>query len=127
MKYTKNSPCPCGSGQKYKKCCERYHKGLIAKSAVELMKSRYSAFAVGDINFIIKTSTFQKDFDELKSFSKACEFQKLEVLESSEKEKEAFVKFRATLFCDSKDSSFTEKSYFVKRDGKWFYDRGEVL
>ena len=69
MKFSPNNPCPCGSGKKYKKCCQIYHKGKIAKSALELMKSRYSAFAVGDIDYIIKTSTFQKDFDDLKSFS----------------------------------------------------------
>jgi len=127
MKFSKNSPCPCGSGQKYKKCCERYHKGLVAKSAVELMKSRYSAFAVGDINYIIKTSTFQKDFDELRSFSKSCEFKKLEILDFKEDEKEAFVIFKVSVFCGGVDSSFSEKSFFVKKDGKWFYDSGKIL
>jgi len=60
-----NSLCPCGSKIKYKKCCGKYHKGLVAKTALELMKSRYTAFAIGEINYIIKTSTFQKDFEHL--------------------------------------------------------------
>ncbi len=127
MKVSKNSPCPCGSGQKYKKCCERYHKGLVAKSAVELMKSRYSAFAVGDINYIIKTSTFQKDFDELKRFSQSCEFKKLEILDSFEEDEKAFVVFKVSVFCKEADNSFIEKSFFIKKKSRWFYDSGEIL
>jgi len=87
------------------------------------MKSRYSAFAVGEIDYIIKTSTFQKDFDDLKSFSEACEFKKLEILDY----KENYVTFRATITCNGKDNSFTEKSYFIQKDGKFYYDRGEEL
>ncbi len=56
MKFSKNSKCPCGSGKKYKICCFRLHKGLLAKNALELMKSRFSAYAVGDANYIIKTT-----------------------------------------------------------------------
>jgi SEC-C motif-containing protein len=41
MKFSINNPCPCGSGVKYKKCCAKYHKGLVAKTALELMKSRF--------------------------------------------------------------------------------------
>ena len=123
MKFSPNNPCPCGSGKKYKKCCQIYHKGAIAKDALTLMKSRFSAFAVGDIAYIIKTSTFQKDFDDLKSFSDMCEFKKLEILEHSEDS----VTFRATIFCSESDNSFTEKSHFIKRDGRWFYESGEIL
>ena len=123
MKFSPNSPCPCGSGKKYKKCCQIYHKGKIAKTPLELMKSRYSAFAVGDIDYIIKTSTFQKDFDDLKSFSEACEFKKLEILDS----KENFVTFKATIICNGEDNSFCEKSFFVFKNGRWYYDFGEIV
>jgi len=122
-KYGANSPCPCGSGKKYKKCCQIYHKGAYPKDALTLMKSRYSAFAVGDIKYIIKTSTFQKDYEELKAFSDSCEFKKLEILKSGED----FVTFRATIYCDGKDASFTEKSHFIQKEGRWYYDRGEML
>ncbi len=123
MKFGVNEKCPCGSGKKYKKCCQLFHKGCVAKDALTLMKSRYSAFVVGDINYIIKTSTFQKDYDDLKAFSDGCEFKKLEILEFDEKT----VTFRASIFCNGVDSSFTEKSFFVQKDGRWFYDSGESV
>jgi len=126
-KFSLNSPCPCGSKKKYKKCCKIYHDGAKAKDALSLMKSRYSAFAVGKIDYIIKTSTFQKDFDELKAFSDGCEFKKLEILEFVDDSEEAYVTFRATIYCQGGDASFTEKSRFIKKDGKWFYEGGEIL
>lgn len=48
--------CPCGSNQTYETCCQLYHLGLVAADAQTLMRSRYSAFVVGDIDYIIKTT-----------------------------------------------------------------------
>ncbi len=44
MKVLINSACPCGSKNKYKRCCQIFHKGGIPKTALELMKSRYVAY-----------------------------------------------------------------------------------
>jgi SEC-C motif-containing protein len=110
MKFSVNNQCPCGGKIKYKKCCGIYHKGSIAKNALELMKSRFSAFAIGKIDYIIKTSTFQKDFDDLKSFSDNCDFQKLEILEFEDGKTEAFVTFRATIFCNNLDNNTPRKT-----------------
>jgi SEC-C motif-containing protein len=123
MKIGVNNLCPCGSKIKYKKCCQPYHKGLIAKDVLTLMKSRYSAFASGDIKYIIKTSTFQKDENDLKQFTKECEFKHLKILNFSKDT----VTFKATIFCDGIDKSFVEKSYFIQKNSRWYYDRGEFL
>jgi len=40
---------------------------------------------------------------------------------------EDFVIFRATIYCDGKDASFTEKSHFIQKEGRWYYDRGEMI
>ncbi|MFK5882267.1 MAG: YchJ family metal-binding protein [Sulfurospirillum sp.] len=113
-KFTINSLCPCGSGKKYKKCCAIFHKGALPKSALELMKSRYSAYATGDIKYLIKTSS-NKDLDES------------ELKEFSDGEKEAFVTFKATVFCEKIDNSFIEKSRFIKAKDRWLYVDGEFL
>ena len=125
-KFSINSASLCGSGKKYKKCCALFHKGALPKNGLALMKSRFSAYAVGDIRYIIKTSSNEKSNElELKEFSKNCEFKKLDILEFIDGETEAFVTFKATIFCQGIDNSFTEKSKFVKRDNRWFYDSGE--
>ena len=45
--------CPCGSGDSYGGCCGRYHDGTAtAPTAERLMRSRYSAFVVGDEEYL---------------------------------------------------------------------------
>ncbi|MFJ1511569.1 YchJ family protein [Cellulosimicrobium funkei] len=69
--------CPCLSGDTYGSCCGRYHAGLRpgpdgaapgphAPTAEALMRSRYSAFAVGDADYLRATwhpSTRPADLD----------------------------------------------------------------
>jgi len=129
MKITKNSKCPCGSGKKYKECCFRYHKGANPKNALLLMKSRFSAYAAGDANYIIKTTHknsphYEEDrlqwIKEIKKFSKS-NFKKLEIIEFTENENEAFVEFKAYI----DDNIMHEKSRFIKED-IWYYVDGEI-
>jgi SEC-C motif-containing protein len=48
--------CPCLSGEVYGECCGPYHRGEAqAPTAERLMRSRYSAFAVGDADYLLDT------------------------------------------------------------------------
>ena len=48
--------CPCPSGDTYDDCCAPLHRGeRDAPTAVQLMRSRYSAFAVGDMPYLLRT------------------------------------------------------------------------
>ena len=49
------SACPCGSGVVYADCCGRFHKGLPASTAEQLMRARYSAYVLYDNAFIAAT------------------------------------------------------------------------
>lgn len=131
-----NSKCPCGSKLKYKVCCKPFHDGKIAKNARELMRSRYSAYASHVEKYIVQT-THQKNKDftidsdswkqSIKNFSTQTRFEKLEILEFIDGETEAFVTFKATLTSNGEDSSFTEKSSFIKENGRWYYLNGEFI
>ncbi len=127
MKFSKNSLCPCDSGKKYKDCCFRWHKLNSAPDALLLMKSRYSAYAVGNVEYIIKTTHkdsphFEKDkkawIESIKDFSNSY-FKKLEIIEFINGKKEAFVEFKAYI----DNYIMHEKSRFVKVD-KWYYVDG---
>jgi SEC-C motif-containing protein len=51
-----NDQCPCGSGEAYDDCCGRFHRGeASAPTADALMRSRYSAFAVGNVGYLWET------------------------------------------------------------------------
>ena len=137
MKFSPNDICPCGSFKKYKKCCKPFHdKITFPKTALELMKSRFSAFAVLIADYIIFT-THENNSDyisDLKSwnqdimnFSKNTRFEKLEILDFIDDEIESFVTFKATLFQDKTDISFIEKSRFLKVDEIWKYVDGQFI
>ena len=129
-KITQNALCPCGSKIKYKRCCAVYHKGAVAKTALLLMKSRYSAYATANSAYIIKTTHPNNDDytidtkawkKSIEIFSKTTDFLSLEILEFIDGEKEAFVTFKAEL----SSGTMIEKSRFLKVNGSWLYESGE--
>ena len=137
MKFSPNDTCPCGSFKKYKKCCKPFHDKIsFPKIALELMESRFSAFAVCNSEYIIFTthennSDFTFDLNswnkDILNFSKNTRFEKLEILEFIDGEVESFVTFKATLFQDNTDISFIEKSRFLKTEGIWKYVDGQFI
>ncbi|MDQ1325301.1 MAG: motif domain protein [Campylobacterota bacterium] len=131
-KFSPNAFCPCGSGDKYKKCCGIYHKGVLAPDALALMKSRYSAYAIGEYTHIIKTThPDNPDYSaemrtwktSILAFSKHTEFLNLKILEFIDNPHEAFVTFTAYL----SSGVLNEKSRFLKTKGKWLYVDGVLF
>jgi SEC-C motif-containing protein len=121
-----NHSCPCGSGNKYKKCCQPYHKGAQPKDALTLMKSRYSAYAANQSDYIIQTThpdntDYSMDIrlwrDGIELFCQDTDFLGLEIHKFIDGDSEAFVTFCAML--DSGD--MVEKSHFIKLKGRWLY------
>lgn len=48
--------CPCGSGLPLDECCAPLHRGeRTAGTAEQLMRSRFSAFAVGDAAYLLRS------------------------------------------------------------------------
>ncbi len=133
MKISVNSPCPCGSGRKYKKCCQIYHKGAKAPDALSLMKSRYSAYFIGNGDYIIKTThvnnpLYEKDKErwkeELRIVSRETIWKNLTIVDFEQESNE-----RATVLFIAKfeGGQIYEKSYFVKEQGVWLYRDYEIL
>ena len=120
--------CPCGSGIEYKKCCKPFHKNKKKpKNALELMKSRYSAYVMGEVKYIIKTTHKNNPEwknpnwqEEIKQFCQS-NFKKLEILDFITHQNEAFVEFKAYI----DDYVIYEKSRFVKED-MWLYESGII-
>ncbi|RXJ65928.1 hypothetical protein CRV08_13935 [Halarcobacter ebronensis] len=136
MKVSGNAFCPCGSQKKFKKCCRVFHEGESPSSALELMKSRYSAYAASNSDYIINTThRDNKDYTtdinswkkQIHDFFNHTEFKGLEILEFIDGDNEAFVTFKAVLFQGAIDTSFIEKSKFVKVNNMWLYHSGEFI
>jgi SEC-C motif-containing protein len=136
MKYSPDAPCPCRSGKKYKRCCKIYHDSkALPKNALLLMRSRYSAFALGLSRYVIETTHPNHEdgalqLDErlaaINDFCSATKFQNLQIIAFDTSDEYASVTFFAKLSNNGGDASFKEKSYFEKLEGKWYYLRGEI-
>jgi SEC-C motif-containing protein len=131
-KINPNTPCPCHSGQKYKKCCRPYHQGRQIPDVVTLMRARYSAYALHKPDFIMETTHsksphHKNDIDlwraEISVFCQNTTFVSLDILAHDENS----VTFKAGLEQRGKDASFVEHSLFEQEDGIWMYLRGETL
>mmetsp|Transcript_16825 Transcript_16825/g.55037 ORF Transcript_16825/g.55037 Transcript_16825/m.55037 type:complete len:263 (-) Transcript_16825:105-893(-) len=52
-----NEGCPCGSGVSYDDCCRPYHLGTkVAETPLELLKSRFTAYAKGVSQYVEDTT-----------------------------------------------------------------------
>ncbi|MDY6488311.1 YchJ family protein [Acinetobacter faecalis] len=121
------STCPCGEGE-YKTCCEPLHLGQVkAESAAQLMRSRYSAFAKHEIDYIVKTTAIGQqqalDVQAIADWSKANQWLKLEVVQAKEKldKNHAQVEFKAHYHDGEKAQIHHEISHFVKQEGAWYF------
>ncbi|SEC16629.1 SEC-C motif-containing protein [Paramicrobacterium humi] len=52
---TADDPCPCRSGDQFGDCCAPLLAGSPAPTAERLMRSRYTAFAVGDREHLLRS------------------------------------------------------------------------
>jgi len=120
-----NAPCPCGSGLKYKKCCRPYHRGKRAPDPLTLMKSRYSAYAAEEADYIIDTThpehpEYRQEREiwreEILAFSRGTEFLRLEILAHRHDDTEGWVRFVAHL----STGPMEECSRFLYTD-RWLY------
>ena len=131
-KVSPNDFCPCDSGKKYKKCCRIYHSRQQKPPTPEaLVRARYAAYALGEIDFIIQTTHPESPHygensyrwrASLESYSFRNLFSGLKILSAEEDR----VTYQATIFAlGAYDQSFIENAVFKLLDGHWLYYDGE--
>ena len=121
------SNCPCGLGM-YASCCQPLHLGQMkAQSAEQLMRSRYSAFAKHEIDYIVKTTALGQqqalDVTAIADWSKSNQWLKLEIVQAKEKidKNHAQVEFKAHYHDGKQAQVHHEVSHFVLHDGAWYF------
>lgn len=119
--------CPCGLGL-YQQCCAPLHLGQIsAQSAEQLMRSRYSAFAKYEIDYILKTTAVGQqvalDVTAIADWAKSNEWLQLEIIQANDKidKNHAQVEFKAHYHDGEKAQIHHELSYFVKFQQHWYF------
>ncbi|MGW7480864.1 YchJ family protein [Nonomuraea muscovyensis] len=116
--------CPCGLPAPYPECCGRFHRGQgSAPTAELLMRSRFSAFAVGDEAYLLRTwhpagRPGRLDLDP------QVRWVRLEILQAgggSVVHTEGTVRFRAHYVERGRAGQMEEHSRFARVDGRWVY------
>lgn len=148
MKKTSNT-CPCGSDIDYQNCCEPLHihvdsGQIIANTPLQLMRSRYSAFALKNFDYILKTH----HPNYLNGLTLASlnigphpHWLRLEVLEhhqnaahctqadssSIAQQTQDTVTFKAWYKLKGEIDAIYERSEFIYQAGRWYYSQGQQM
>lgn len=128
VKISPNDDCPCYSGKKYKKCCRPYHSGRTVPDVVSLVRARFSAYRIGDIDFIIQTThpqgtSYMADEKRwrarLDAFCLSNRFINLNIIDDGDD----WVHFTSYMQSMMQPEPFTaeERSLFKHENGKWLY------
>lgn len=125
--------CPCDSQKSYLLCCELYITGKQSPESPEaLMRSRYTAYTMANIDYIKETMRGKAliGFQEIdaKRWAKRVNWIKLHVLKSViENSGTGYVEFEASFVDSSRLKSIHEKSAFIREEGRWYYVDGAYL
>ena len=124
-------PCPCCSGSSYSNCCQPLHAGdSAANNAEQLMRSRYSAFCLGDSLYLIDTlhPDYRAEGDEaaLKRAIQQTHWQGLRVIQHTPGVDTATVEYIA-FHGGQLIEQLHELSRFARQEGRWFYTDGDYL
>ena len=125
--------CPCDSQKNYSSCCEPFITGEQNPETPEaLMRSRYSAYTMANIDYIKETmrGNALAGFQELeaKRWAKRVHWITLKVLRSViESPVIGYVEFEANFVDGSRLKSIHEKSEFIFEKGRWYYTDGKHL
>lgn len=129
-----NGPCPCGSGANYSSCCEPFIRGTAKPPTAEkLMRSRYTAFTISDIDYLKKTlapeSSHDFDVKSTREWAQKSKWKGLKILSTdkgTENDKKGVVEFVATYEYKGDSIEHHEVSQFRKSpEGQWFFVDGD--
>jgi SEC-C motif-containing protein len=119
----KQTSCPCGRGLPYAECCGPAHQGQPPATAEALMRSRYSAFALDDDDYVLRT-WHPRTRPPAVEPDTGLRWVGLDILESTGGglfDAEGVVEFRAHYRDHGKHGDMVERSRFVRHDGQWTY------
>jgi len=117
--------CPCNGGKAYGQCCGLYHGGQAAPTPEALMRSRYSAFALENADYLL--ATWHRDYrPQTIEFAADTRWTGLEILQAGSDGDTGVVHFVATFNEAGEWLLLEEKSRFERLEDRWYYLAGET-
>lgn len=125
-----DSNCLCLSGLAYGECCGRLHRGQAdAATAEQLMRARYTAFALLDAQYLLKTWHPDTASSGLE-LDPGIEWRRLDILSTSRGgplDSGGTVEFNAHFRHDGERGIQHENSRFVRENRRWYYVEAVLL
>ena len=126
--------CHCGSDKPFEQCCGPIIAGTIpAPTAEALMRSRYSAYVVGDIPYLEKSlaPAERHDFDpeQAKAWSETSKWLGLTIhatKDGGENDQTGMVDFTASFEYQGARQDHRELAKFERIGGVWHYTDGRM-
>lgn len=127
--------CPCDSGKEYTACCGPLISGeRPAETAEAVMRSRYSAFATGEIGYLRESlhpdHREDHDPDAARRWAEDSDWIRLEVVSKDgggADDNEGTVEFIAHYRHDDVDLAHHEMAEFARHHGRWYYVDGRIV
>ncbi|MNK07377.1 hypothetical protein D3C87_252900 [compost metagenome] len=95
------------------------------------MRSRYSAYAAQEIDYLRESLDPQNrnefNHDATARWAKESKFTKLEIVRTQDTGNKGVVEFKAHFTAAGEDHVHHEVSTFRKQAGQWFYKSGKIL
>jgi SEC-C motif domain protein len=126
-------PCPCGSALDASACCEPWLAGGDAPTALALMRSRYTAYVRGAIEYLVRThdpeTRYLVDEAAVRQWSRDTTWLGLEIVATARGaagDTDGVVEFIARGITNGTPFAQRERSRFRRRGEAWFYVDGDV-
>ena len=124
--------CPCGSNKHFDQCCGAIINGKNqATTATELMRSRYTAFTLADVDYLMRSYHSRtrpiRERKQIQAWAKSVKWIGLQILVSemgNTDDSIGYVEFRAIFSENGKMDQIHEKSLFEREKGNWVYVNG---
>ena len=128
-------PCECGLGPEIAECCGPYLSGdKKPETAEQLMRSRYTAYATENIDYIMAThdpdTVADVDRESSAQWAKEATWQGLEVLNKEAGgpgDDTGMVEFIARYSIGTNAYAHHERATFRRVDGDWRFVDGEMV
>ena len=126
------SICPCGSGHHFVVCCQSIINGKsVAQTAEQLMRSRYSAFVKGEVDYLLRSHHSStrpvKERSHMLQWMNSVQWLGLTILSAAAgqaNDSNGYVEFKAFYVESNQTQIIHEKSLFEKENGYWVYVSG---
>ena len=125
--------CPCDSKKEFSKCCSPLiEQTLEAMTPEQLMRARYTAFTIKNMDYIYETThpqaRFEFDRKANQEWADQANFKKLEVINTSTEANKGVVEFKAHFqMKDSEPAIHHEVAYFRKQEGIWYFRDAKIV